>query len=45
MVHFYDLPLEIRQMIYKECLVVGIVFPYSVTGTYSFVHRDHSGKE
>lgn len=31
---FLDLPLEIRRMIYGYCLVVGKVFPYTVSETY-----------
>ncbi|KAL9134843.1 MAG: hypothetical protein Q9175_003963 [Cornicularia normoerica] len=31
---FFDLPPEIRQMIYNCCLVVGEVFPYTVSETY-----------
>ena len=28
---FYHLPLEIRRMIYRECLVVGEIYPYSLS--------------
>jgi len=31
MVHFLGLPLEVRQMIYAEILVVGKVFSYTVS--------------
>ena len=31
MAHFYHFPLEIRQMIYQECLVVGEIYPYSLS--------------
>lgn len=31
MAHFYHLPMEIRQMIYRECLVVGEIYPYSLS--------------
>lgn len=34
MVHFYDLPPEIRQMIYEECLIVGEIYPYSLSDAY-----------
>lgn len=33
MVHFYDLPYEIRQMIYAQCLVVGEIHPYNSRDT------------
>ena len=31
MARFYHLPLEIRQMIYRECLIVGEIYPYSLS--------------
>lgn len=33
MVHINSLPLEIRQIIYEECLVVGEISPYSISDT------------
>ena len=37
---FLDLPLEIHQMIYSYCLVVGNIFPYAVTETYDEYEHD-----
>lgn len=34
MVHFYGFPREIRLTIYKECLVVGEIYPYSLKDPY-----------
>lgn len=34
MPHFYSLPLELRQMIYRECLVVGEIYPYSISDAH-----------
>ena len=31
MVHFYRFPLEIREMVYYECVVVGEIYPYSIS--------------
>ena len=31
MARFYHLPLEIRRMIYRECLAVGEIYPYSLS--------------
>ena len=32
--HFYLLPMEIRLMIYHECLVVGEIYPYSLSDAH-----------
>ena len=33
MARFHDLPLELRRMIYGECLIVGKIFPYNISDT------------
>ena len=33
MIDLFGLPLEIRQMIYAKCLVVGKCFPYTIAGS------------
>ena len=33
MFNFHALPIEIRLMIYEECLVVGTIYPYSLSDT------------
>lgn len=38
---FLHLPPEIRQMIYNCCLVVGKIFPYSVSETYDEYDDDY----
>lgn len=37
---FFDLPLEIRRMVYGYCLVVGKVFPYTISETYNEYDHD-----
>lgn len=41
MTDFFQLPLEVRQMIYAECLVMGKVFPYTVKETYNEYECDY----
>ncbi|KAM0801882.1 hypothetical protein BDR22DRAFT_845550 [Usnea florida] len=48
MARFYDLPLEIRRMIYRECLVVGEIYPYSLSDAlqpYTETPQDKTGCE
>ena len=34
MFEFFGLPLEVRRMVYAECLVVGKVYPYTLAESY-----------